>query len=88
MRVQRVALFAVVAHAGQGMHLAVQAAAQSHVDFLQAATNAQQRHAGIQRGAHQRQRGGVALGVVEIAFTAGFAVVVRLDVRRAAGEAG
>lgn len=47
------------------MHLLVQAAAESHVHFLETAADAEDRNAGVDGGADQRQRGGVAVGVVE-----------------------
>ena len=55
--------FAVVLHARNFLHLLVQAAAQSDIDFLKAAANTQHRHTLGNAGANQWQGEGVALRV-------------------------
>ena len=68
------------------VHELVQRAAQRHVDLLQAATDREQRHAAIDRVPDQRQGGGVAGGIVGRAGPAFLAVMMRLDIGRAAGQ--
>ncbi|CAN0622110.1 protein of unknown function [Burkholderia multivorans] len=79
--------FAVVAEARGRMELLVQRAAVDDVHLLHAAADRQHRHAGVDRRAHQRQRGRVARRIVQRAGRARRpAVALRLDVRMAAGE--
>ena len=77
-----------VVHEGSDLvHLLVQAAAESHVHFLETAADAEDRNAGVDGGADQRQRGGVAVGVVEGAGLARRSTIMTgLDVRRRASE--
>jgi hypothetical protein len=65
----------------------VQAAAQGHVHFLQAAADRQHRHFHLDRQRHDAQRRGIAGGIVQVAGVAGFAAVVMgFDVAVGAGE--
>ena len=78
---------AVVAPARQLVHMLVQAAAQRHVELLDAAADGQERHAAGNRAADQRQRGGVAVGVGEVALPRRRAAIESgIDVRRASGD--
>ena len=69
------------------VHLLVQRAAEGDVQFLDATADRQHRHPPRDRRADQRQRGGVAGGVVQFGRLARAAsVMIRVDVARAAGH--
>jgi len=69
------------------MHLLVQAAAEGHVHFLEAAADAEHRHAGGNRRTQQGQGGGIALRVVGGARLAGSALVMEgFDIGWRAGK--
>ena len=69
------------------MHALVQRAAERHVHFLEAAADAEHRHAARHRARNQRQRGRVAMRIVQRAGHARRAGVARrLHVRGAARE--
>jgi hypothetical protein len=78
---------AMVTAAFDLVHQLVQRAAQRHVDLLRAAADREQGHASLERMADQGKRGGVARRIVRCALPALLAaIVVRLDVGRAAGQ--
>jgi len=84
---RQLAVAPVVELAGQLVDQLVQAAAERDVELLVAAADRQHGHAALQRHADQRQGGGVALAVVQGALARRLAaVMVRLDVGRAAGQ--
>ena len=65
----------------------MQRAAEGDVQLLDAAADRQDRHAARDRGADQRQRGGVARGVVQVGRLAvATFIVAGVDVARAARD--
>ncbi len=77
----------MVEPARQLMHLLVQRAAKRDVQLLQPATDREQRHRPIECPADQRQRGRIARRIARIVVPdRSPAVVMRLDVGRAAGD--
>lgn len=79
--------FAVIVEAGRRVQPLMQRAAIGDVQLLHAAADREHRHAGVDRRADQRQRGGIARAVVQgVARARRAAVVMRLDVRIAAGQ--
>ena len=77
----------MIAAAFDLVHELVQRATQRHVDLLQAAADREQRHAAVEAMADQGERGGVARRIVCGTFPALLAaVVMRLDIGRAAGQ--
>ena len=77
----------MVQHPRQLLDVLVQGPAERDVHFLEAAAYREQRHPAFEAEAHERQRGLVAMGVVQGAGTAGRDVVVAgQHVGGAAGE--
>ncbi len=69
------------------VHLLVQRSAERHDEFLESATDGHERYTRLEHGPRQRQGRRIAMRVVQRARLARLAgVVVRLDVRQAAGQ--
>ena len=80
-------VFTVVLHARHRMHGLVQAAAQGHVHFLEAAADGEQGQLARQRGADQGQGGGVARRVLrQVGVENCFAIQASVDVRGGTGQ--
>lgn len=88
LSLERIAVaLAMVVKAGARMQPLMQRAAVRDVQLLHPAADREHRHAGIDRRADQRQRGRIARGIVQrVGRTRRAAVVMRLDVRIAAGQ--
>ena len=84
--IQRV-VFTMIIKAFGVVHLLQQAAAERDIDFLKPAADAEHRNAARKGGADQRQGRGVARRVCgRLRVAQRLAIVVRLDIRRRAGE--
>ena len=84
---RRVAALAVVHQPRHAMHGLVQAAAERDVDFLETAADAQQRHALLDTGAHQRERECIARRVERQQGVVDLLVEMRgMDVGRRPGQ--
>ena len=80
-------VLAVIREPGHLVHLLPERTAEGDVHFLEAAADAEQRHAARDRKRYERQGRGVAMRVVRRASVAGRAgIAMRLDVRGAAGQ--
>ena len=78
---------AMIQHPGQLVDVLVQGSAERDVHLLEAAANREQRHPTFDAAVYERQRGLVAVRVVQGAGPAGrLSVVPRQHVRRAARE--
>src|SRR3990167_772487 len=78
-----IGLLTVIEHAGDLVHLLVQGAAEGHIDFLKAATDAEHRDACRDGLADQGQGGAIAFGIVCSTGRAGrAAIMMGLDIRR------
>ena len=88
LQIQGLRIILPVVHASWNIvNFLVQATAEDHVHLLDAAADGEHRQAGVDGRAHQRQGGGVTMGIVQGAFVARIAtVVVRLHIRRTSGE--
>ena len=80
-------ILAMIEVSGHVLQLLPQRAAEGDVDLLESAADAKHRYAGRNRARDQRQRGVVAVRIMQRAALAGLAAVMaRLDIRRAAHE--
>jgi len=80
-------IVAVVEESRHLVQLLVECAAESDVHLLETTADTEHRHAGLDGLAYERQRRGIARRIVQRARVArGSLIVMRLDVRGAAGK--